>query len=138
MAEPNHFVVTTSTNQPDLKCKAQHEDSGATLITAAPVDNNGDGSSFSPTDLVGVALATCMMTTMAMVAGRKGYDLGEATVRTEKRMSPPPRQIRQLKCTFDLPAGLTEEQRAELRRAAEACPVKRSLDSSVEVLIEFN
>ena len=132
-----HVVVTTATDLGRFSCSATHKDSGAVLTTAAPLDNQGDGSSFSPTDLVGVALGTCMLTTMSMKAKSQGYAIDGATVTTEKRMSPPPRRIRQLKCVFRLPAGLSDEQLAELQRVAEACPVKRSLHPDGEVVVAF-
>ena len=138
MAEDSPYLVTTTATLGErFSCHATHQPSGATMNTAAPKDNNGDGSSFSPTDLVGVALGTCMLTIMAIKARQKGWDLGEATVTTTKRMSPPPRQIAELVCTFQLPASLDEQQRTVLRTAAESCPVKRSLDPSVEIKIVF-
>ena len=132
-------VRTTATYTADLKCEATHPDSDATLTTAAPLDNNGDGSSFSPTDLVGVALGTCMLTTMGIVADRDGIDLAGAAVETTKRMATDsPRRIALLECRFTLPARLTPEQVEKLRRVAEKCPVKQSLhpDTRVEVTIE--
>ena len=127
-------VTTTASYSGKLSCAAQHPDSGAEMTTAAPLDNNGDGSSFSPTDLVGVALGTCVLTTMAIVAERHGIDLAGATVATDKHMSEDrPRRIARLACRFDLPAGITGEQLDRLRAAAEGCPVKRSLHPDLAV-----
>jgi putative redox protein len=56
--------------QGQLRCQATHGPSGAKLITDAPTDNMGQGSSFSPTDLVAVALGTCMLTIMGIIAQR--------------------------------------------------------------------
>ena len=56
------MVKTKTTYEGGLHCSMVHEPSGATLSTDAPVDNNGKGESFSPTDLVGAALAGCMST----------------------------------------------------------------------------
>ena len=131
-------VLTTAIYTAGLKCEATHPDSGATLTTAAPLDNNGDGSSFSPTDLVGVALGTCILTTMAIVAERDGIDLGGAGVETAKRMaSDSPRRIAVLTCKFTLPAHLTGEQVERLRRVAEKCPVKQSLHPETRVEVEI-
>ena len=133
-----HVVRTESTYRGGLGCSARHLDSGAELQTAAPVDNNGDGSSFSPTDLVGVALGTCILTTMALAARRDGYELGDATVDVEKQMTAqPPRRIGRLGCRITLPGGLDEGQVQRLRRAAEACPVHKSLHPDVRLDLEI-
>ena len=133
-----HVVRTTARNLGGLACEATHGDSGVTLRTAAPVDNNGDGSSFSPTDLVGVALGTCILTTMAIVARRDGFDLGDATASVDKQMTAqPPRRIGRLTCRLTLPATLDDGQIERLRRAAEACPVHRSLHPDLQVDVEI-
>ena len=43
----------------NLRTEAEHLQSGTKIITDAPVDNHGKGESFSPTDTVATALATC-------------------------------------------------------------------------------
>lgn len=131
-------VTTSAIYEGDLKCVATHPDSDATLRTAAPVDNNGDGSSFSPTDLVGVALATCMLTTMGIVAARDGLSIEGVRAETDKHMvADPKRRIGRLDVRFTLPAGLDEDALAKLKRVAEACPVKQTLDPRTEVNITW-
>ena len=76
-----------------LDCELTHGPSGAVIRTTPPKDNGGDGSSFSPTDLVGAALASCALSTLALVAAREGLFFGEATARVEKEMVGPPRRI---------------------------------------------
>jgi putative redox protein len=121
-----------------LHCKATHEPSGSTLLTDAPKDNNGEGKFFSPTDLVGTALGTCMMTIMGMVAQRENIDLSGSTVRVIKEMAAsPPRRIAKLTVTFHVPHKLTEEQEQKLRNAAMTCPVHKSLHPDVQTPIEF-
>ena len=44
-----------------------------------PVDNQGDGSSFSPTDLVATALAACMLTLISIVGERDQMTTPKAT-----------------------------------------------------------
>ena len=121
----------------NLKMELTHGPSGAHLKTAAPVDNRGDGSSFSPTDLVAAALGSCMITTMAIVAEREGIDFTTATFRVEKHMQNDPRRIGALPVVLHLPASLTPDQRTKLERAAHTCPVHRSLLPDVEKKVEF-
>jgi uncharacterized OsmC-like protein len=120
-----------------LSCKLAHGPSGATFTTVPPKDNGGDGSSFSPTDLVGAALAACALSTMALVAGREGLSWGDARASVEKLMTPPPRRIGELVVVIDMPREVRPEHRARLEDAARSCPVVRSLHPDVKVPIEF-
>jgi putative redox protein len=120
-----------------LTCKLGHGPSGATIKTVPPVDNGGDGSSFSPTDLVGAALAACALSTMALVAGREGLSWGDARASVEKIMTPPPRRIGELVLVIDMPREARPEHRARLEEAARTCPVMRSLHPDVKLPIAF-
>ena len=121
-----------------LNVEMVHGPSGRPLTTAAPVDNQGDGSSFSPTDLVASALGSCMLTIMGIVANREGWDLSGASFKVEKHMESSPRRIGRLPVRFEMPASLTQEQREKLERAAKACPVAKSLDQRVKVEATFS
>lgn len=124
-----------------LKTRATHGPSGSTMMTVAPKDNQGDGSTFSPTDLVATALATCVITTMAIAAKKHGLDLPGAAVHVEKHMSQDsPRRIIALPVTVRVAAGVPQELRERLEGAARACPVAASLRSDIEapVLIEWS
>jgi putative redox protein len=101
------------------------------------VDNQGDGSSFSPTDLVATALGSCMLTLMGITANRDGIDLIGARVTVEKHMSASPRRIGTLRVKLDMPAGIAASARAALKRAALACPVHRSLLPAIEIPVDF-
>jgi uncharacterized OsmC-like protein len=120
-----------------LTCTLGHGPSGATIKTVPPVDNGGDGSSFSPTDLVGAALAACALSTMALVAQREGLSWGDARAGVEKIMTPPPRRIGELVLAFDMPREVRPEHRARLEEAARTCPVMRSLHPDVKLPVEF-
>ncbi len=120
-----------------LTCKLTHGPSGATISTVPPRDNGGDGSSFSPTDLVGAALAACALSTMALVAQREGLSWGDARASVEKIMTPPPRRIGELPLVIDMPREVRPEHRARLEEAARTCPVVRSLHADVKVPIAF-
>jgi uncharacterized OsmC-like protein len=120
-----------------LACQLSHGPSGTIIRTVPPRDNGGDGTSFSPTDLVGAALASCALSTMALVAAREGLAWGDASATVEKRMTPPPRRIGELVVVVTLPRETRPEQRARLEEIARACPVARSLHPDVKVPMEF-
>jgi len=121
-----------------LRCVSVHEPSGAELATDAPKDNQGEGASFSPTDLVATALATCVLTTMAIVANRHGWKLEGATASVVKHMvADPVRRIGRLELTLRMPVGLDQKAREVLERTAHTCPVHKSLASNVEVPMTF-
>lgn len=127
----------------DLHCSAAHRPSQARLETDAPVDNQGRGQSFSPTDLVATGLGTCMATVMGIVARKKGYVIDGLRIHVRKLMtSSPPRRITRLEAELSLPAALgaalSPEARAELERTAHACPVRLSLLEAIEIPIEFD
>ena len=62
------MAVSISVNyEGGLRCRATHGPSQNQFITDAPVDNHGKGESFSPTDLVATALATCMATVIGII-----------------------------------------------------------------------
>ncbi len=120
-----------------LGCTLTHGPSGAVLQTVPPRDNGGTGMSFSPTDLVGAALASCALSTMALVAGREGLSWGNARASVEKRMTPPPRRIGELVLVIEMPREVRPEHRARLEEVARTCPVARSLHPDVKVPFEF-
>lgn len=122
----------------NLAVELTHGPSGTTIRTAAPVDNNGDGSSFSPTDLCASSLGACMVTIMGIVAEREGIDLAGLELRVEKHMSSEgPRRIARLPVEIRMPAGLGPDQRLKLERGALTCPVHRSLSPEIEIPVRF-
>ena len=132
------MVVVEGRYLGDLRCEATHGPSGSKVVTDAPADNMGRGEAFSPTDLVGTALGTCIVTTMAIVGVRRGIDLSAARFRVEKHMmTDPVRRIGRLPVTIFLPAALDAEQRKILERAAYTCPVHKSLHPEIEAPITF-
>ena len=61
----------------ELHTTAKHLQSGAVIETDAPVDNQGKGEAFSPTDLCASSLGVCMLTILGIVAKNNDIDLGE-------------------------------------------------------------
>jgi putative redox protein len=130
-------VEITGTYQGNLKLELLHGPSGMKLTTAAPVDNKGDGSSFSPTDLVAAALGSCIVTTLAIVAEREGIDFTTASFKVSKHLQSDPRRIASLPVEVHMPAGLSPDQRTKLERAGHTCPVHKSLLPEIEQEIRF-
>jgi uncharacterized OsmC-like protein len=120
----------------NLKVELTHGPSGTVINTAAPVDNQGDGSSFSPTDLLAAALGSCMLTLIAIVGRREGVDLTGLHFRLEKHMQSDPRRVGAIPATIWMP-GLTSDQRTKLERAALTCPVHKSLPPELEREVRF-
>lgn len=131
------MVEATGTYLGDKRCVAVHGPSKAEISTDAPKDNNGRGEAFSPTDLVGVALATCILTTVAIVAERDGFDIKGSNFRVTKEMNPNPRKIDTLAVYLKLPANIAEENRKKIEHIAKTCPVHRSLHPDVKIPIVF-
>lgn len=130
-------VEITGRYSGNLKVDLLHGPSGTTWRTAAPVDNQGDGSSFSPTDMAAAALGACMLTLIAIVGERDGLDLSGLSFRLEKEMQASPRRIAKIPVRIVMPAGLDERQRAKLEKAALTCPVHASLAPWIDRPIEF-
>lgn len=124
----------------DLRVEAVHGPSGIQLHTDPPLDNGGKGTSFSPTDLVATALATCVMTILALVAERHAIDLKGTRVDVSKEMvTAPVRRIGRLQTKVTVPAGAVDDaaMRERLEAAARKCPVHQSLHPDIEAPIEF-
>jgi putative redox protein len=121
----------------NLKVTMTHGPSGAQLTVVPPVDNQGDGSSFSPTDLVATALGSCMLSLVAIVGERDGLDLSGLSFRAEKHMASNPRRIARIPVTIQMPKGLTPDQRKKLENAALTCPVHHSLPAEIDMPATF-
>lgn len=131
------MVEVFAVYQGEKHCEVMHGPSKQSLSTDAPLDNNGRGESFSPTDLVASALATCTLTVMSIVAERDGVDMKGATAHVEKHMADNPRRIARLPVTIKLPNTVPLEYRRKLEVVARACPVHKSLHPDIDSPIEF-
>ena len=121
-----------------LHCKLVHGPSGSAITTDAPKDNMGKGEAFSPTDLVAAALGSCMLTTMGIVAQRHNIDLKNVKVEVLKGMvTAPVRRIGKIDVVLHMPPGLETSKRTMLERAAETCPVHKSLHPDVQTPVKF-
>jgi uncharacterized OsmC-like protein len=120
-----------------LGLEVEHGPSGTIIRTAAPVDNQGDGSSFSPTDLLAASLGSCMCTIMAIVGEREGLDMQGLAFSAQKHMTANPRRVARVELAISMPAGLSPAHREKLEEAALTCPVKQSLPAELETPVDF-
>ncbi|MCX6337345.1 MAG: OsmC family protein [Bacteroidetes bacterium] len=123
-----------------LRTSATHLQSGTSIETDAPSDNQGKGERFSPTDLMATALGTCMITTMAIKANTLNIDLDGARVEVTKIMVSEPRRIGKLVAHLFFPAHLNLDDKTKeiLERTARTCPVERSLHPDIQLDMAFN
>jgi len=132
------MVEMDVTYEGDLHCSAKHGPSGNVLTTDAPKDNQGRGEAFSPTDLVGAAMGTCMLTVMGIFAQRHNIDLSGATAHVGKEMVVAPvRRIGKLTIAIHVPKPVAPEHRQPLEKAALTCPVYSSLHPDVQKSVTF-
>jgi uncharacterized OsmC-like protein len=122
----------------DLRTSSIHLQSGSEIISDAPVDNNGKGEAFSPTDTVANALASCMMTIMGIKARDMDLDMTGSSASVSKIMNAEPRRIGAIEITFDMNATTDQKNKTILERAAMTCPVFLSLNTEIEKRIVFN
>lgn len=120
-----------------LRTEAYHIQSGISILTDAPVDNQGKGEAFSPTDLVATALASCMLTIMGIVAERNDIELRGTTAEVEKIMGSAPRKIDQINVNILFLEKFDKKSKHKLESAALTCPVSNSLNPSLKKSINF-
>ena len=130
----NKFEITYEGN---LRTKAVHLESGSSLDTDAPKDNQGLGEKFSPTDLVCASLASCMLTIMGIAMQKYNIDLKGTTASVKKTMGTEPRMISQIDIIVNFPTSYDDKIKIILERAANNCPVHTSLSNQIEKNIKF-
>ena len=124
----------------ELRTVCTHLQSGSAIETDAPVDNNGKGERFSPTDLLATSLATCMVTVMGIKARSMGFDLNGIKVDVEKKMNADPRRVAGINLTYTIPEALqnvTEKDKTILKNTGLNCPVQKSLHPDILVQIDW-
>ncbi len=122
----------------ELSTEAIHLESDSKLITDAPLDNNGLGRTFSPTDLLATSLASCMLTIMGIRARDSGWDISGTRAEVTKTMASDPRRISRVTVEIEImDRGMSERQRKILEKAALTCPVALSLSDAVMQNVSF-
>lgn len=132
------MVKCTIEYKNDLRCELQHEPSGATVSTDAPVDNRGKGESFSPTDLMCAAMAACMETIMGIYAEDNKLDLSGTRITVGKVMSANPRRIARIETEITVPLPADTVHKQALIDCVLGSPAMRSLHPDIEVPIIWN
>ncbi len=125
--------------QGDLRTKAVHLRSGKEIITDAPVDNNGKGEAFSPTDLMATSLGSCMLTVMGIVAKRNNIEMDGTKVEILKVMAENPRRISEIHVHMYFPKNsYSDKEKQLLENTALACPVAKSIHPDVMQKTRFH
>jgi uncharacterized OsmC-like protein len=123
----------------ELRTEARHVRSGEKILTDAPVDNQGKGEAFSPTDLLATALGSCMLTVMGIAAREQKVSIDGTTCSITKIMGTEPRRVEEVQITFNFPANdYTDKVKIILERAAHTCPVSKSLHPDLKETLVFN
>ncbi|MCH5687805.1 OsmC family protein [Niabella sp. W65] len=124
----------------DLRTTCTHLKSGSNFETDAPVDNNGKGERFSPTDLLATSLATCMVTVMGIKARTMNFDLNDIKVEVLKKMAAEPRRVSGIDLKFHIPgnlASIDDKTITILKNTGHTCPVAKSLHPDIEVNVDW-
>ena len=122
----------------DLRTSSIHIQSNVEILSDAPIDNNGKGEAFSPTDLIANALGSCMMTIMAIKSKDLNLDLTGSIVEITKIMNAEPRRIGKIIVNLKLAVAVTEKEKTIQEKAAMSCPVFLSLHPEIEKEISFS
>lgn len=133
-------MTSTVVYNGELRTTCTHLGSGNAFETDAPVDNNGKGARFSPTDLMATSLATCMITVMGIKARSMGFDLKGVKADVEKIMKPEPRRVVGINIFFHFPEALVnvdEKTKQILKHTGNTCPVRHSIHPDIEVKVDW-
>lgn len=123
----------------DLRTRARHIHSGMEQITDAPLDNNGKGQAFSPSDLLAASLGSCMLTIMGIAARTHGFNIDSTRIEILKIMASNPRRVTEVQIKFLMPEiKYSIQERKILDLAARTCPVALSLHPDIKQTIEFH
>ena len=122
----------------DLRTSAIHIASDKNIITDAPIDNQGKGEAFSPTDTVATALASCLLTIMGIKARDLNIDIKNSTAEVSKVMASNPRRISEIQITVNFTKSYDQRIKKILEKTALACPVSNSLHPDLKQNILFN
>ncbi|HYH14662.1 MAG TPA: OsmC family protein [Flavisolibacter sp.] len=133
-------MTSIVTYEGDLRTNCTHIRSQSTIETDAPIDNNGKGERFSPTDILATSLASCMITVMGIKARSLGFDLNDVKIEVEKIMKAEPRRVGRINLTFHIPdplKNLDDKQKHILKHTGDTCPVMKSIHPDIDVQVDW-
>ncbi len=132
------MITSKVTYLGNLRTESVHLKSSTSFLTDAPIDNNGKGEAFSPTDTVATGLASCMITVMGIKAREMQVDMTGTTAHVTKTMTSDPRRISKIEIVLNLSFEADAKTRKILERTGITCPVYLSLHPDIEKIITFN
>lgn len=122
----------------NLRNRLIHLRSGSEIKTDAPIDNNGKGEFFSPTDLLAASLASCMLTVVGIAAEKNGFQIHNATIEVGKHMHSNPRKVEEIELAVHFTGQeYSEKQKKLIERTALNCPVALSLSENLKQTVQF-
>lgn len=122
----------------NLRTSCTHLLSGTEIVTDAPTDNQGLGSSFSPTDLLATAYASCMITIIGIHCNENEIPFSHAEAKVTKVMGSGPRRVTEIILDVDLSGnGWDEELKKRIQRIGQACPVAKSVHPDIAIQINY-
>ena len=128
----NKDMTSEVTYTGNLRTENTHQKSGAIYITDAPIDNNGKGEAFSPTDTVATGLANCILTVMGIKSQQMKPEMEGAKAEVIKTMASNPRRISKIEINITMPSGFSKKEQKILEHTAHTCPVHYSLHPDIE------
>jgi putative redox protein len=105
-------------------------DGSHTVLLDEPIANGGEGTALTPRQVLLSSLGACTAMTLRIYAGRKGWPLGDVSVRV--LLDEAPGTARRITQELTLGGPLDESQRSRLLEIAGRCPVHRLLEGPTE------
>ena len=133
------MITSTVVYEGNLRTRATHQFSQNEIFTDAPIDNNGKGQAFSPTDLLATSLSSCMLTIIGIIANREGFSIDGTKSEVTKIMASEPRRVSEIQVKFYFPKNNYSEKEIKIiQNAAMTCPVAKSIHPEIKQNIEFH
>lgn len=123
----------------NLRTTSIHLGSNNEVISDAPIDNQGQGQTFSPSDFCATSLAMCMLTIAGIHTQKYDYKIDGTVAEVTKEMVSNPRRISRIivNITFNCDRPLSENEKSALENAALTCPVAKSLHPDLDQKVSF-
>jgi putative redox protein len=99
------------------------------IVGDEPITSKGTDLGFSPEDLILSSLAACKVATVRFIARKKGWTVRDVDARLEMsvKRNPDRSLASTVRVQMEIEGDLSDEQRTELMREADACYVHRMM-----------